>query len=173
MGLLHIYCGDGKGKTTAAIGLAVRAAGAGMKVHFAQFLKGSDTSELESLKRLPGLSIDRCGRDYGFTFTMSEEEKKRLTKCHNRILTEAFRRAERGGAELLILDEFNAAYAERLLDRTLAERLVLHKPAGVELVLTGRDPDPRFVEAADYVSEIRAVRHPFERGIPARKGIEF
>lgn len=173
MGLLHIYCGDGKGKTTAAIGLAVRAAGAGIRVHFAQLLKGGETSELAVLDRIPGLTVERCDRDYGFTFRMSEEEKARLTECHNRILTNALGLMERGEVGLLILDEFNAAYAYSLLDRALAERIVLRKPEAAELVLTGRNPDPRFVDAADYVSEIGAVKHPFERGITARKGIEF
>lgn len=173
MGFLHIYCGDGKGKTTAAIGLAVRAAGAGIRVHFAQFLKGGESSELELLKRLPNLTVERCDEDYGFSFAMSEGEKKRVTRCHNRILTNALGIMERGEAGLLILDEFNAAYAFRLLDRAFAERLVLQKPEAAELVLTGRDPAPCFVAAADYVSEIRAVKHPFERGITARKGIEY
>ncbi len=173
MGLLHIYCGDGKGKTMAAIGLAVRAAGAGIRVHFAQFLKGGESSELELLKMIPNLTVERCDEDYGFSFAMSEGEKKQITQCHNRILTNALGIMERGEAGLLILDEFNAAYAFRLLDRAFAERLVLQKPEAAELVLTGRDPDPRFVAAADYVSEIRAVKHPFERGITARKGIEY
>lgn len=173
MGLIHIYCGDGKGKTTAAIGLAVRAAGAGMRVHFAQLLKGGDTSELAVLKTIPSLTVERCDKDYGFTFSMSEAEKEQITQCHNRILSNALGMMERGEIGLLILDEFNAAYKARLVDRALAERIVLKKPEAAELVLTGREPDPRFVAAADYVSEIRAVKHPFERGIAARKGIEF
>lgn len=173
MGFLHIYCGDGKGKTTAAIGLAVRAAGAGMRVHFAQLLKGGESSELAVLKMIPNLTVERCDEDYGFSFAMSEEEKKQITQCHNRILTNALGMMERGEAGLLILDEFNAAYARRLVDRALAERLVLQKPEAAELVLTGRDPAPCFIAAADYVSKIKAVKHPFEHGITARKGIEY
>lgn len=173
MGLIHIYCGDGKGKTTAAIGLAVRAAGAGMRVRFVQLLKGNDTSELNSLKLIPNITIDRCDEDYGFTFTMSEEEKAKITACHNRILLRAFELAQSGEIDLLIIDEFNAAYAYGLVYKELAERIVLNKPEALELVITGRNPDKRFVEAADYVSEIQAVKHPFKSGISARKGIEF
>lgn len=173
MGLLHIYCGNGKGKTTAAIGLAVRAAGAGMRVRFVQLLKGADTSELNSLKLIPNITIDRCDEDYGFTFTMSEEDKKKITACHNRILSESLCLAESGEIDLLIIDEFNAAYGYGLVDKTLAEKLVLNKPEALELVLTGRNPDSKFVNAADYVSEIQEVKHPFNSGIAARKGVEY
>ncbi len=173
MGLIHIYCGDGKGKTTAAEGLAVRAAGSGMKVHFVQFLKGSPTSEIAVLEKIENITIRRCDRDYGFTFTMNGEEKAAITACHDRMLSEAFELMQSGGADMVVLDEFNAAYECGLLDKELADRLVLEKPAGTELILTGRDPQPKFVEAADYVSEILAVKHPYSRGIEARKGIEF
>lgn len=173
MGLIHIYCGDGKGKTTAAVGLAVRAAGSGMKVHFVHFLKGSPTSEIAALEKIQNITIRRCDKDYGFTFTMSDEDKAAITACHDRLLAEALGLMESGGADMVILDEFNAAYACGLLDKELADRLVLDKPADIELVLTGRDPQPKFVEAADYVSEILAVKHPYSRGIEARKGIEF
>ena len=173
MGLIHIYCGDGKGKTTAAIGLAVRAAGAGMRVRFVQLLKGNDTSELNSLNLIPNITIDRCDDAYGFTFTMCDEDKKKITACHNRILSEALRLSENREIDLLIIDEFTAAYGCGLVDKTLAQRLVLNKPEALELVLTGRNPDDCFVEAADYVSEIQAVKHPFDSGISARKGIEY
>lgn len=173
MGLTHIYCGDGKGKTTAALGLALRAAGSGMRVHFVQFLKGGKTSELESLQRIPNISVDRCDQNYGFTYQMSEENKQKLTACHNALLRGAETRMRGGEIDLLILDEFNAAYAYRLLDRALADRLVLDKPERIELVLTGREPQQKFLDAADYVSEIRAVKHPYRQGQGARRGIEF
>ncbi len=171
--MLHIYCGDGKGKTTAALGLSLRAAGCGMRVHFVQFLKGSPTSELAALARLPEITVLRCDRDYGFTFSMTPETKEKLTACHNAMLAAAMDRLYAGGTDLLVLDEFCAAYNQGLLDRELAARLVHGCPAGTELVLTGRDPAPQFLEAADYISEIRAVRHPYTSGIPARRGIEF
>lgn len=173
MGFIHIYCGDGKGKTTAAIGLAVRASGAGMRVHFVQLLKGNDTSELNSLKLIPNITIDRCDEDYGFTFTMNDEEKAKITACHNSILLRALRLAENNVIDMLIIDEFNAAYTYSLIDKELADRIVLNKPSNLELVITGRNPDSKFIAAADYVSEISAVKHPFKSGISARKGIEL
>ncbi len=173
MGRIHIYCGDGKGKTTASLGLALRAAGSGMKVRFVQFLKGGETSELTSLRCIPGITVDRCDKNYGFTFKMSEENKQRLTECHNELLRRAEALMRSGGVDLLILDEFNVAYEYNLIDRALADRLVLEKPESVELVLTGRNPQPKFVAAADYVSEILAVKHPYQKGQNARRGIEY
>lgn len=171
--MLHIYCGDGKGKTTAALGLAIRAVGSGMRVCFVQFLKGGHTSELESLARLPGITVRRCDRDYGFSFRLTEEKRAQLLQCHNALLTGAAEMLRSGSAEMLVLDEFFAAWNGNLFDRTLAERLVAECPASVELVLTGRDPDTRFLAAADYVSEIHAVKHPYTKGIAAREGIEY
>jgi len=173
MGLIHIYYGDGKGKTSAAIGLAIRAVGSGMKVHFVQLLKGNETSELNTLKLIPDITVARCTEDYGFTFGMNDEDKINITNEHNRILSEAISLADGGSIDMLIIDEFNAAYQYGLLDKELAEKLVLNKPENLELVLTGRNPDQKFIDAADYVSEIKAVKHPFKNGISARRGIEF
>ena len=173
MGLIHIYCGDGKGKTTAALGLAVRAAGSGMKVHIVQLLKGSETSEINALKLIPNITVRRCDRDYGFTFNMSDENRRKLTACHNDLLLQAENLMSSGSIDMLIIDEFNAAYGCGLLDSDLADRIVLHKPEQTELVLTGRDPHRKFTEIADYISEIKDVRHPYRAGIKARKGIEY
>lgn len=167
MGYLHIYCGDGKGKTTAAFGLAVRAAGAGMNVHIAQLLKGSESAEVDVLRKIARITLSRCDRDYGFTFNMSDEDKRAITECHNRLIEGAFA----SGADIIILDEFNAAYNCGLLNRKRAEELILQKKA--EIVLTGRDPAEIFCNAADYYSEIKCVRHPYEKGISARIGIEY
>ncbi len=170
--MLHIYCGDGKGKTTAALGLAVRAAGSGMRVHIAQLLKGSDTSELKALRLIPGITVARCERDYGFTFNMSSRDKLELTKCHNSLLADAKRLMEQG-TDMLIIDEFFAAYNYGLLDCSIADRLVFGRPSNAELILTGRNPSEKFIAAADYVSEINAVKHPYSTGTAARRGIEY
>lgn len=170
--MLHIYCGAGKGKTTAAIGLAVRGAGAGMSVRFVQFMKGASTSELSVLENIPGLEIRRCDRDYGFFKNMSEEDKSEITRCHNTLLEFAFG-GEDTAPKMIILDEFCSAYAHGLMDKALAERLVLENKESAEVILTGRNLEAKFVSAADYISEIRCVRHPYERGISARKGVEF
>ena len=171
--MLQISCGDGKGKTTAALGLAIRAAGSGMQVHFVQFLKGSPTSELEILKKIPEITVLRCDRDYGFTFQMNDEDKKKLTDRHNAMLSEAMDRVYQGKTNLLVLDEFFAAYNCKLFDRELANRLVFGIQNRTELILTGRDPEQKFLDVADYVSEIKSIKHPYEHGISARVGIEY
>ena len=169
MGLLHIYCGDGKGKTTAALGLAIRAAGAGMKVHFTQFLKGDDTAELHTLEQIPSIIVRRCDRPYGFFPYLNEDEKALIMACHNRLLEESFAEP----ADLVILDEFNATYALGALDRTRAETLICAAKPTTELVLTGRDPAAVFLNMADYISEICCKKHPYDAGIDARRGIEY
>ncbi len=169
MGYLHIYCGDGKGKTTASLGLAMRAAGAGMKVCFVQFMKGGETAELDTLKLIPNISVHRCDKEYGFLWNMSDEDKSEITVRHNDLLTTAFN----CGADLVVLDEFNFAYSSGLMDKTLAEKLILDGKKSCEVVLTGRDPAEIFIQAADYVSEICCVKHPYEKGVTARKGIEY
>lgn len=171
--MIHIYCGDGKGKTTAALGLALRAAGNGMRVHIVQFMKGSETSELSALSKIPEITVRRCDRDYGFTFNMDKESRAMIKSCHDKMLNEACFLAGSGKTDMLILDEFCCAYNNNLLDRELADRAVLEVPDSTELILTGREPDKKFIEAADYVSEIKAVKHPYIRGITARKGIEY
>lgn len=170
--MLHIYCGDGKGKTTAAIGLAVRGKGAGMSVRFVQFLKGAYTSELSVLETVLGSGLRRCDRDYGFYKGMSEQDKSDITRCHNALLEFAFL-GDDNKPEMIVLDEFCAAYAHGLMDKALAERLILENKDSAEIILTGRDPAKIFTDAADYISEISCVRHPYERGVPARKGVEF
>lgn len=169
MGYLHIYCGDGKGKTTASLGLAMRAAGAGMKVCFVQFMKGGETAELDTLKLIPNISVHRCNKEYGFLWNMSDSEKAEITVTHNELLATAFN----SGADLVVLDEFNFAYSSGLMDKVLAEKLILANKASCEIVLTGRDPAEIFIQEADYVSEICCVKHPYEKGVTARKGIEY
>jgi len=171
--MLQIYCGDGKGKTTAALGLAIRAAGAGLRVHIVQLLKGAPTSELAVLTNIPGITLARCDRDYGFSWKMTEREKSDITECHNHMLSEGFELVCSGESDMLILDEFCAAYANGLLDRQAADEFLLKEEHAAEIVLTGRDPDEKFLEKADYISEIECVRHPHQKGIAARKGIEL
>lgn len=173
MGLLHIYCGDGKGKTTAAVGLAVRAAGAGMRVHIIQLLKGSDSAETAVLRSIPGITLERCDRNYGFVWNMTDMDKAAITECHNTLLEKGYSLVRSGKVDVLIIDEFNAAYGLGLLDRAEAERFLTEKPCSAELIITGRDPAETFVNCADYVSEIKCVKHPYERGITARRGIEY
>lgn len=171
--MIHIYCGEGKGKTTAALGLAVRAAGSGMHVQCVQFLKGGHTSELEILSRIPEISVMRCEKNYGFTFQMTDTEKMQLTQSHNRMLRETLDKLYAGTIQMLILDEFFSAYNSNLFDKELATRLVFTCPDKIELVLTGRNPEQKFIDIADYVSEIKAIKHPYRNGVSARLGIEY
>lgn len=171
--MLHLYTGDGKGKTTAAVGLAVRARGHGWRVLFAQFLKGGPSGELDGLRQL-GVEILRPSAPHGFWWQLDAAGRAALAAEHDGILREA--RARIGGAtppQLLVLDEFTYVCATPMADPELC-RAVLDDAAamGVETVVTGRDPGD-LARRADYLSEVRAVRHPFVRGIPARPGIEF
>lgn len=171
--MLQVYYGTGKGKTTAAIGLAVRAAGAGQRVHIIQLMKGRFSSELAILGSVSRITCARCDNDYGFFRSMSEDDKKRITECHNRMLSEGFAMAESGEVRMLILDEFNPAYAYGLLDREMADDFILGGSCQAEIVLTGRGANKKFLEKADYASEISCVRHPYEQGVAAREGIEY
>ena len=167
-GLVHLYWGAGKGKTTAAMGLALRALGAGRRVAVVQFLKGRDSGEIPLLRSL-GAQIFRGKAGERFTFQMDGEERE-ATRA---LQTDHLRRALALDADLLVLDEACAAWQTDLIDRDLLRAAVLDRPEGREVVLTGREPPEWMREAADYVTEMRCHRHPFEQGVPARKGVEF
>ena len=171
-GLIHIYCGDGKGKTTTAVGLSVRAAGSGRKVLFLQFLKGQESNELAMLERI-GITVMRSLPGMGFTWTMNDQQKQACAEHHNRCLKEAYALAQEGACQMLVLDEIMSAYETGLIDRELVKKVILEKPYGLELVMTGRNPEPFMIDAADYVSVIQKQKHPYEKGIAARFGIEW
>lgn len=167
-GLVHLYWGDGKGKTTAAVGLALRALGAGRKVVIVQFLKGGQSGEIPLLRSL-GAQVFRGKAGMKFTFQMGGEEKAETRA----LQTEHLRQALACKADLLVLDEACAAWRTQLVDRELLQKAVLERPEAQEVVLTGRQPPEWMLEAADYITEMRCCRHPFERGVPAREGVEF
>ena len=171
-GLIHIYCGDGKGKTTAAVGLAVRCAGRGNKVLLVQFLKSRDSGELYSLAKLPDIEIMRGKESKKFTFQMNEEEKHALLIEHNKMFEQVLAKIKNGGYSLLILDEVIGALNAKVFEMPKLIEFLRHKPENLEVVLTGRNPAPELVEIADHVSEMRKVKHPMDKGIMAREGIE-
>lgn len=171
-GLIHIYCGDGKGKTTAAVGLAVRCAGRGNKVLLVQFLKSRDSGELYSLAKLPDIEVMRGKESQKFTFQMNEEEKHALLIEHNKMFEQVLAKIKNGGYSLLILDEVIGALNAKVFEMPKLIEFLRHKPENLEVVLTGRNPAPELVEIADYVSEMRKVKHPMDKGIMAREGIE-
>ena len=171
--MIHIYCGDGKGKTTAATGLAVRAAGSGMKVLFARFLKNENSGELKILDSIPEIEVIHLAKSFGFYKYLSEEERIELRKVYADLWRQVVKKVQTGAYDMLVLDEFAAAYRYGLVDQDEAVCVLENRPETLEVVLTGRDPDERLTKIADYVSEIQNRKHPFDRGIPARKGIEF
>jgi len=173
-GLIHIYTGNGKGKTTAAVGLGIRACGRGMKVLMVQFLKGIETGEMTIIKKLePDFILHRGEQLPKFTWQMNDEEKKRASKVQHEIFEFAKEAAFSGKVDLLILDEIMAAVNADFLDKNSVLDFIKNKPDNLELILTGRNAPAEFIEKADYVSEILDVKHPMKQGIPARKGIEY
>jgi len=172
-GLVHIYTGNGKGKTTAAIGLGIRAYGRGFKVLMVQFLKGSETGEVETLKALePGFFLRRAKEVKGFFWNMDEEQKRELRKNTQELLDYAGKAVSSGEWDLVILDEVIGAISNGLVQIQQITDLIKNKPESLELVLTGRNAPQELIDLADYVSDIKAVKHPMNMGIPARKGIE-
>lgn len=166
-GLMHIYYGDGKGKTTAAIGLALRAKGCQKNVVIVQFLKGMPTSEEKCLSEL-GISILRCDT-CKFVQDMSEEEKAALKKKHDANILAALEMHP----EVLVLDEFLDAAELGLVSNQLIEKAVYKKSENTELIITGHVKNERLFDAADYITEMKKIKHPFDRGVTARRGIEF
>lgn len=167
--MLHLYCGNGKGKTTAAMGLALRAAGRGKRVVIAQFLKGADSGERFALAQLPQVTLLPVPDTVKFSFRMTEEECRAEAQRYQDLLAQIRQAAQ--DCFLLVLDEACAAVNTGLLP--LEDLLSCLDSLACEVVLTGRDPVPQLVERADYITSMEAVRHPFEQGISAREGIEF
>lgn len=171
LGKIHLYTGDGKGKTTAALGLAIRAAGNGIPVLLVQFQKGSNTGELDSLEKL-GIQVLRNHRDYGFTKNMTEEDRKNITIENNENLFKALEWIQ-GKYCMLILDELMSVYNNGLIDVKIVQKMLNEPMDNVELVMTGRNADDIFVEKSDYLTEMCCRKHPYSKGVFARKGIEF
>lgn len=172
-GMIHIYCGDGKGKTTAATGLAVRAAGSGMKVLFIRFLKNENSAELCVLDRIPGIEVIHLSKSYGFYQKQTEMQKRETQKMYAALWKRALEQVKSGAYDMLVMDEFMAADHYGLIPHEEALEFFKEKPEGLEVVLTGRNPSEDLIKAADYVSEIRKVKHPFDCGVCARRGIEY
>ncbi len=171
--MIQVYCGNGKGKTTAAIGLVIRAVGRGKKVIFAQFLKGTKTGELEVLKQLSNVTVIRNPKELGFLSRMNDLEKREVTEFHNQTLEKIQKILLEEMIDLLVLDELTYPYIWNLIDKEKVEALILQKPEKLEIVITGREPDSFFLEHADYITDMQCIRHPYQKGIKAREGIEY
>lgn len=172
-GLVHIYCGDGKGKTTAALGLTMRACASGYQVIFTQFMKAWDTSELNILHSLEHITVLRGNFPSKFSKDYTQEDRKDVLKENNRLFLEALSKIDPSSKTLLVLDEIIGTLDKKLIDENLVQNYLRNKNKTTEVVMTGRNPSEDFIELADYVSEIRKIKHPYEKGIMARKGIEF
>ncbi len=171
-GLVHIYTGDGKGKTSASLGLIMRAYGASMKILFVQFLKGQETSEIETLKKL-GIKVIRTDEVLKFVPYMNEDEKIVCENSHEMCYNKASDLILWGEYDMVILDEITAAIDLSLIKLDDVIKLIKSKPRCTEIILTGRNAQPELIEIADYVSQINAIKHPYDKGICARKGIEY
>ncbi len=169
--LLHIYCGNGKGKTTAAIGLAVRAAGQGYQVFFCQFMKGNPTGELNILKEIPHIQILRPEKNYPFFHKMTDADKRMIAEEHNRILDYIEEHISSEEPVLVVLDEITYTIEYGLIDEEKLYKLLEKRNA--EYVITGRRPTEKLQNIADYITEMKEIMHPYRRGIEARKGIEY
>ncbi|MCX5780015.1 MAG: cob(I)yrinic acid a,c-diamide adenosyltransferase [Firmicutes bacterium] len=173
-GLIHIYTGDGKGKTTAAIGLGIRAYGQGLKVLMVQFLKGWTTGEMKVIASLgPRFQLFQYKENDKFTWKMTDKEKENIKAEMRTGLNFTIDAVMSGEWDLIIMDEIMAAVTGGLLPLEDIVELLKIKPPKLELVLTGRNAPLELIELADYVSEITARRHPMRKGIAAREGIEY
>lgn len=173
-GLVHIYTGEGKGKTTAAIGLGIRAYGQGLSVLIVQFLKGWSTGEMNVIANLgPHFQLLQYHENDKFTWGMTKEELAGVKGQAQIGLKHTIEAIMSGKWDLIIMDEIMAAVNCELLPLEEVVELVKAKPQDLELVLTGRDAPLQLLELADYVSEISARKHPMYKGIMAREGIEY
>lgn len=170
-GLVQVYTGEGKGKTTAALGLAMRAAGHGLRVYIIQFMKGwPNYGELKSVGGHPQITLRQFGRP---GFVDPEKPEPADVEMAQEALREARRVLVSGSYDLVILDEVNVALKWGLIELEDVLALIEEKPKHVELVLTGRYAPPEVIERADLVTEMREVKHPYRRGIKGREGIEY
>ena len=173
LGLIHIYCGDGKGKTTAAMGLILRAVGREKRVLLTQFLKSGRSGELIALERYNDYVEFIPGRPVGkFVWNMNEEEKQQATIEHTERFNTIIDKVSSGKYDILVLDELIGTINNGFISVNDVVSFLKNKPKNLEVVMTGRNPKEELIEIADYVSEIKAIKHPFNDGIPARIGIE-
>lgn len=172
-GLVQVYTGDGKGKTTAALGQGLRSCGRGLKVCMVQFLKGGDTGELHSIEKLhPLFEIFRFERERGFFWTLNEQEKQELKEDIDRGFDFVKNVVNNEGCDVLIIDELLGVLGNKLLETADIVTLLKSKPESMEIIITGRNVPKEIVDAADLVTEMKEIKHYFRNGIPAREGIE-
>ena len=171
-GLVHLYFGDGKGKTTAAIGLGVRACGRGKKILLVQFLKGDDSGEILALKCNDAFKILKDKPIKKFIPYMSEEEKAKAYICQKRLFKSVAEEIHNKSFDLMILDEIVDVVNLEIISFGDLKDLLSNKPLNLEVVMTGHNPKDEFFELCDYVTEIKKIKHPYDQGVQGRIGIE-
>lgn len=171
--MIHLYYGDGKGKTTAAIGAAVRAAGAGLRVLFVQFLKGSISGERAALKEIKNITLTPCPQSVPFTFQMKPEELQRFTENNNILFDQTVSPESLEQYDIIVLDEVFSLIDCGMLAKDKLFSFLKSAPRHTEIVLTGHEVSKDFIELCDYASEIKKISHPYDKGMAARRGIEY
>ena len=168
-GYIHVYTGNGKGKTTAALGLAIRAVGAGLKVYIAQFLKHGDYSEIKGLDRFSDtITVEQFGCGRFIKGRPSKEDVAAARQGLKKVKTIL----AAGKYSVVILDEANVAVSLNLFSENELLEILDHRPDNVEIIITGRGAGPGIIEAADLVTEMKEIKHYFKKGVKARIGIE-
>lgn len=170
IGLIHVYTGSGKGKTTAALGLGLRATGEGFKVHMVQFMKGRRYREIVAIERLPLFSVSQHGRD---EFVCRENPEQIDIDMAQNGFAFAKKIINNNKYDIIILDEINVAVDFKLIALDDVLQLMQDKPKDLELVLTGRYANQKIIQEADLVTEMLEIKHPYQKGIESRKGIDF
>ncbi|MEX1376478.1 MAG: cob(I)yrinic acid a,c-diamide adenosyltransferase [Eubacteriales bacterium] len=172
-GYLQVYTGNGKGKTTAAVGLAVRGAGAGLQVVVSQFMKAMDTSEVKILNKIENVDILRYAQSKKFVWDMTDKEKEHLGELMHRQLSDTLKEAKKDKADIVIFDELLGAFHAGFIGREQIENMLDNRPDTVEYIITGRNAPEWLLDRADLVTEMTEYKHYMAEGVNGRKGIEF
>lgn len=171
--MIQLYCGDGKGKTTAAVGLLIRAAGRNIDTLFVQFLKDDTSGEIEVIKKLDNVEIMHADCFYGFVKNMTEEQKCETKEAYNKLLDSVQEYVSKHEKCVVILDEIVHAINYELVDITKMDSLLNMSNENIEYVLTGRNPSEKLIGMSDYYTEFKKQKHVYDKGIIAREGIEY
>ena len=171
--MIHAYYGDGKGKSTAAAGAALRAAGNRMRVMYVQFLKTENTGERLALQSIDGINLTSCPLELKFTYEMDDRERQQVSMMYRGIFERAVSITLSDRYDMIVLDEVFDVINEGMLSESSVCEFISNAPNNIEIIMTGRKPPKRFIDAADYVTEFKKHKHPYDRGIQARKGIEY
>lgn len=169
--LIHMYCGDGKGKTTAAVGAAVRCAGAGGKVLFMQFMKNGCSGERIILSEIKNITLMPCYDEMKFVWNMTDNEKAAAGEYYGRAFKEICMIAD--DYDMIVLDEITSVVKYGFVEQDKLCEFLMSKHGNAEIIMTGREPSAELIDISDYVSEIKKRKHPYDKGISARKFIEF